>query len=94
MSKCLSADDVQTFLTGTLTDAEAALIESHLRGCTRCREVLDQLTDDPDLRQWAPARSGARRRRAEARVKRAKPWPRRSLQVSTTTETRAITWSS
>jgi WD40 repeat protein len=37
-----------------LPETEAEPVRAHLAGCARCQAALDQRSDDPDLRRWAP----------------------------------------
>ena len=43
MSVCPERDILISYENGELTDAEAARIESHIRGCQRCRSSIDTI---------------------------------------------------
>ena len=53
MTHCPTLRELEDFLSGEpLADARGEL-NAHLQRCDRCREVLDRLSDEPELRQWA-----------------------------------------
>ena len=49
---CPSSETLERFLTGG--SAERTAVEAHVAGCVHCGSILDQLSDNPDLRRWAP----------------------------------------
>jgi tetratricopeptide (TPR) repeat protein/tRNA A-37 threonylcarbamoyl transferase component Bud32 len=52
MNVCPSSESLENFLAGGLAEAAADSIRAHLHDCARCQTLLDQLSDDPELRQW------------------------------------------
>ncbi len=60
MIVCPSFETLHDLLQGELSSDSACSIRLHLDTCTSCLEVLDRLTDDPELDQWlASGMSGA-----------------------------------
>ena len=51
MSACPSADALRAVLSAT-PPADLDTLETHLKGCPGCRDALDRLSDDSDLRDW------------------------------------------
>lgn len=47
---CLRPDELSRLLDSALSDAELTVARDHLIRCENCRQVLDQLTDQPELR--------------------------------------------
>src|SRR5262245_23704805 len=39
-------------LTGGLSDSAAQALRAHLAHCSACRTLLNQQTDEPELREW------------------------------------------
>ncbi|MEJ7640253.1 MAG: zf-HC2 domain-containing protein [Singulisphaera sp.] len=46
MEGCPSAEDLRRFLAEELGDSDRRAIESHVRECERCQELLDRLPSD------------------------------------------------
>jgi serine/threonine protein kinase len=49
---CPDVDILEQFLSGA--SAEEGAIEVHVAACPTCRTLLDDLSDNPDLRRWVP----------------------------------------
>jgi tetratricopeptide (TPR) repeat protein len=49
---CPASHALEQFLSGSHPDAPG--VEAHLKTCPGCRDVLDRLSDNADLRQWVP----------------------------------------
>ncbi len=53
MRHCPTSRELEGFLAGEpLADARGKL-NAHLQQCNSCREALDRLSDEPELREWA-----------------------------------------
>ena len=51
--QCPTSRELDDFLAGEpLADARGEL-NAHLQRCGSCREILDRLSDEPELRRWA-----------------------------------------
>jgi tetratricopeptide (TPR) repeat protein len=55
MSECLTPETLAQVLAGALGEPEASSVSAHLASCDTCRALLDQASDEPDLRGWASA---------------------------------------
>ncbi len=53
MTHCPTSRELQDFLAGDPPAAARGELNAHLQRCNRCRQELDRLSDDPELRQWA-----------------------------------------
>ncbi len=58
MPECPFESMLPRLLSGSLTELEEAEVSLHLAGCTRCREMADCLSDDPQLRAKYGGRDG------------------------------------
>ena len=53
MTHCPTSRELEDFLSGEpIADARGEL-NAHLQRCDSCREALDRLSDEPELREWA-----------------------------------------
>jgi serine/threonine protein kinase len=52
MADCPRTETLEQLLVGELAEPTADSVRAHLHGCTRCQELLDQLSDDTELRCW------------------------------------------
>ena len=53
MTTCPTTETLAQFLSAGLPDAEAEGVREHVAECARCQAVLDEHSDDPELRRWA-----------------------------------------
>lgn len=54
MAECPSREVLTQLLAEALSGPDLALIREHVQNCTGCQTLLDELTDEAELRQWAP----------------------------------------
>jgi serine/threonine protein kinase len=50
--ECPTAETLSGLLNGSLSEPEALALNEHLAVCAACRTLLDQLSDNPDLKKW------------------------------------------
>ncbi|MFI5460592.1 MAG: protein kinase [Isosphaerales bacterium] len=53
MTHCPTPHELDEFLAGEPPAGVRAQLSAHLEGCASCREALDRISDEPDLREWA-----------------------------------------
>ncbi len=62
MTHCPTSRELEDYLAGEPHADAGGELDTHLQRCNRCRQVLDRLTDEPELGQWAreiaPAEGG------------------------------------
>jgi serine/threonine protein kinase len=63
MNDCPPKEILEKLLPGALPPEEADTVQQHVVRCPRCQAVLDRLSDDPELQDWAVQ---ARSRQADA----------------------------
>jgi serine/threonine-protein kinase len=68
MIACPAPETLEQVLAGALAEPDAAGIRAHLHACDRCRDLLDRLSDDAELRGWTPATKPAAGVAAEPRL--------------------------
>ncbi len=61
MRFCPSEDDLERFSAGEPSTA----VELHLRACERCRSVVDRISNEDTLRDWAASLAASRRDEGE-----------------------------
>lgn len=59
MMNCPPPDKLADLLAERATPVELDTLNSHVRDCNHCSTILDQLTDDRDLRSWRPEKRQA-----------------------------------
>jgi eukaryotic-like serine/threonine-protein kinase len=52
MTKCLTPDTLRLVLDGGLRDPAMKVAQSHVDGCLHCLALLEQLSEDAELRTW------------------------------------------
>ena len=52
MIACPSVETLHDLIQGELPSDSASSIRLHLDTCSSCLDILDRLTDDPELDQW------------------------------------------
>ena len=55
MTLCPSRDELEQLLAGRLETARSMGLEEHLESCASCRELVESLLDDKQLRVWRAA---------------------------------------
>jgi WD40 repeat protein len=55
MNSCVSPEVLSQLLGGAISDEQVTTLREHLVGCPECRELLDNLSENPELPQWASA---------------------------------------
>jgi len=53
VTHCPTSRELEDFLAGEPRADARGELSAHLQQCDRCRELLDRLSDEPELRQWA-----------------------------------------
>ena len=53
MTHCPSLRELEELFSGELPAGARHMLNVHLEKCDGCREELDRLSDEPELRQWA-----------------------------------------
>lgn len=52
MERCPSRDELESLLADALPGSAVDDVRAHVRDCTACQELLEALSDDPELRGW------------------------------------------
>ncbi|MGA2699486.1 MAG: hypothetical protein ABSH35_00105 [Isosphaeraceae bacterium] len=51
MTHCPTSRELEDFLGGEPLEDACGELNAHLQRCDRCREALDRLSDEPELRE-------------------------------------------
>ncbi len=53
MTHCPTTRELEELFSGDLSAGARQALNAHLEECDGCRQALDRLSDDPELREWA-----------------------------------------